>query len=131
MVRALTTAHDVHTLQNSPAQIGFALALLLEVAGDARGLFGSLSEDSANAFATASIVVICSSAALAAASTRQLGRRFTEAVLTSLTAVQRSAGSVSSTRVGNVDDAVDFVVDTVLSQSLVRPHLLDEDTANL
>lgn len=102
--------------------------MLLEVAGDARGLFGSLSEDSASAFVTASIIVICSSAALAAASTRQLGRRFTEAVLTSLTAVQRSAGSVSNR---NVDDAVDFVVDTVLSQSLVRRHLLDEDTANL
>lgn len=112
----------------SPAQIGFALALLLEVAGDARGLFGGLSEDSANAFATASIVVIGSAAALAASSTRQLGRRFTEAVLTSLTAVQRSAGSISNR---NVDDAVDFVVDTVLSQSLVRPHLLDEDIANL
>ncbi len=108
----------------SNTQIGFALALALELVGDTRGLFGGLSEDTANLFLTSTICVICASASLAAASTRQLGRRFTEAVLTSLTAVQRSAGSVSNR---NVDDAVDFVVENVLSNSLVRRHLLDDE----
>lgn len=103
--------------------IGFATAFFTELIVDNQGLFGAFPKHDASLFAATGMLLVACSAGLAAASKRKLGMRFTESVLVSLTSVQRSQGSVTAK---NVDNAVDFVLDTVFDSKVIN-RMLDED----
>lgn len=68
--------------------------------------------------------VLLAAAAAAAAGRQRLGLDIKEAVITSMTAVQRSAASVTGQQ---VDRAVDNVVNKVFDMGVIYSLLADED----
>jgi hypothetical protein len=105
-------------------QIGFFVALGAELATE-QSIFRSVSASEA---VTASAVLLGSillAAAAAAANKRQnLGVDIKEAVITSMTAVRRSAASVTGKQ---VDFAVDNVLSKVFDMGVIYSLLADDD----
>lgn len=106
------------------AMVGLLVTFLTEVVQPAEGLFGSWDQQCASGFALVATALVGGAAGLATMSTRKLGAGVSEAVFTSLTALSRSAGSVTNK---NVDKAVDYVFDTVFNNSMVNQYFIDFD----
>jgi len=107
------------------AMVGFAVAVCAEVALPQSGLFGAWGSENYTNLIGASVALIAGAVVLAASSKRQLGSLlFQEAVLASLTALSRSASSITHR---NVDSAVDYVFEQVFSSSFLDTDLLDID----
>ncbi len=106
-------------------QVGILVAALAEVlATRSEGLFGSWGTDELNLIGATGILLLSCSALLAASSTRHMGRRLTEAVLTSLTALK---GVKLGDRQQSLDSAVDCVFDQVFSSSMIHQNFLEDD----
>lgn len=131
-VEANASVIRFENLAGRSAMVGFLTAFFTELVIDGRGLFGNLGGEQASQFAAFAVLLVSVAAAMGAASSRTLGRRFTEAVLASMTAVQRSRSSVTvggevDQVGGNVDEAVDFVLD----KCIPRGVLLMDDERNV
>lgn len=112
-------------LAGRSAMVGFAVAVCAELALPQSGLFGAWGSDNYNTLLGASAALIAGAVILALSSKRQLGSlRFQEAVLASLTALSRSASSITHR---NVDSAVDYVFEQVFGSSFMDTDLLDID----
>ncbi|KAG2484518.1 hypothetical protein HYH03_016658 [Edaphochlamys debaryana] len=118
MIRSLAASIEINgqvqkfeSLAGRSAMIGVAVAMGIELITE-RGIFLPLTVDSALALGGAMIATVAGAswAALATLNT-STGEALLEAVYASLTAVQRSAASVTGTQ---VDKAVDYVLDTVV-----------------
>lgn len=99
--------------------VGVAAAVLIELVTD-QGVFSStgnaISNETAMAYAvTAACTLGIAGAAALARSSVQSGVEVLESVYASLTAVKRSAASVTQTQ---VDKAVDYLLETVLEGRL-------------
>jgi hypothetical protein len=88
-----------------------------------QGLFGGWSLQDIQSY-SATVLLLVSSSAILATMSKRIGRRFQEAVLTSLTALSGSRGSVTNQ---NVDRAVDYVFNTVFDQDLVFGNLVNDE----
>lgn len=110
-------------------QIGFSVALLAELL-TSQSLFPSIPPATVAAFAAGLLAAVAAAAAAAAAANKQhaLGQDIKEAVITSLTAVRRSAASVSSWR--GVDGAVDAVL-AAATRDLIAGLLADEEAGQV
>ncbi|WIA40570.1 hypothetical protein OEZ86_013911 [Tetradesmus obliquus] len=112
------------TVAGRSAMIGFFVALGAELATE-QSIFSSVSPSEA---VTASAVLLGSILLAAAAATinkrQNLGVEVKEAVITSLTAVQRSAASVTGKQ---VDGAVDNVLSKVFDMGVIYSLLADDD----
>lgn len=123
-VEANASVIRFENLAGRSAMVGFLAAFLVELVVDGSGLFGNFGPEQASQFAACTALLVSVAAAVAASSTRTLGRRFSEAVLASMTAVQRSRSSVTvggevDQVGGNVDKAVDFVLDKCIPKGLL------------
>lgn len=121
-VEADAIVASFETIAGRSAMVGFAIAFCSELLLP-KGLFGAWKVDYNLIFYTA-LSLVCSAAVLATMSKRRLGKPFREAVLTSLTALSRSAGSITNR---NVDGAVDYVFEQVFAKSFLDAHLIDID----
>lgn len=110
------------TLAGRSAMVGFLIAVAAECLGEKQGLFGAWSPQDIQLYSAAVLLLVSSSAILATMSKR-IGRKFQEAVLTSLTALSGSKGSLTYQ---NVDKAVDYVFDSVFDKELVFGTLVDD-----
>lgn len=110
------------TLAGRSAMVGFLIAVAAECLGEKQGLFGAWSPQDVQLYSAAVLLLVSSSAILATMSKR-IGRKFQEAVLTSLTALSGSKGSLTYQ---NVDKAVDYVFDSVFDKELVFGTLVDD-----
>lgn len=105
-------------------QIGFFVALGAELATE-QSIFSSVSPSEAVIASAVLLGSILLAAAAAAINKRQnLGVEVKEAVITSLTAVQRSAASVTGKQ---VDGAVDNVLSKVFDMGVIYSLLADDD----
>lgn len=107
-----------------PLQIGFIVALTAELLTE-RSIFRSVDYQQLALYGGAVATAVLLAATVAAAAGRQnLGLDIKEAVITSMTAVQRSAASVTGQQ---VDRAVDSVVNKVFDMGVIYSLLADED----
>lgn len=112
-----------HTLVAS-LQIGFIVALSAELLTE-RSIFKTVDYGEIALYGGAVLTVCLLAAAAAAVSNkRRLGLDVKEAVITSMTAVQRSAASVTGKQ---VDWAVDNIVNKVFSMGVIYSLLADDD----
>ena len=106
-------------------QVGVLVAALAEVlASRTEGIFGGWGADELNMLGATGIFLLSCAALLAASSKRHMGRRLTEAVLTSLTAL---SGVKVGARQQSLDSAVDSVFDQVFSSSMIHYNFLEDD----
>lgn len=106
-------------------QIGVLVAALAEVlASSSEGLFGSWGADELNLLGAAGAGLLSCAALLAASSKRRMGKRLTEAVLTTITAL---AGVKGGARQRSLDKAVDRVFDQVFSSHMIHHNFLEDD----
>lgn len=106
-------------------QIGVLVAALAEVlASSSEGLFGSWGADELNLLVAAGAGLLSCAALLAASSKRRMGKRLTEAVLTSITAL---AGVKGGARQRSIDNAVDRVFEQVFSSHMIHHNFLEDD----
>ena len=111
--------------QTFNVQVGVLVAALAEVlASRTEGLFGCWGADELNLLGATGILLLSCTALLAASSKRHMGRRLTEAVLTSLTAL---SGVKMGARQQSLDSAVDCVFDQVFSSSMIHHNFLEDD----
>jgi hypothetical protein len=105
-------------------QIGFFVALVAELSTE-QSIFRSVSASEAAVASAVLLGAISLAAAAAAVSKRQnLGVDIKEAVITSMTAVRRSAASVTGKQ---VDFAVDNVLSKVFDMGVIYSLLADDD----
>jgi hypothetical protein len=105
-------------------QIGFFVALGAELATE-QSIFRSVTPSEAVTASAVLLGAILLAAAAAAANKRQnLGVDIKEAVITSMTAVRRSAASVTGKQ---VDFAVDNVLSKVFDMGVIYSLLADDD----
>jgi hypothetical protein len=88
------------------------------------GIFHSLDLASINSVALLGVSLIAVASTLAVTSTASYGMSLREAVITSLTASRRSAGSVTQ---APVDQAVDELFDTVIADNMTYLTIPDDD----
>lgn len=105
-------------------QVGFAIAVVAEIVAPQQGLFGSWEGQDASLFAATALILVSASAVLATMSKRKLGLQFKEAVITSMTALSRSRGSLTNK---TVDSAVDYVFDVVFDKDMVLRDLIQDE----
>lgn len=122
-IEADDSVHRFETVAGRAAMMGFVAAALAEFVLPAHGLFGGWSGEQLSAFSSAALVGVTCAALLAMASKRKVGTRLTEAVFASLTALSRSAGSLSLT---SVDEAVDSIFSSVFTDEIIREYTEDE-----
>eukprot|EP00208_Stichococcus_sp_RCC1054_P001699 CAMPEP_0206148790 /NCGR_PEP_ID=MMETSP1473-20131121/37435_1 /ASSEMBLY_ACC=CAM_ASM_001109 /TAXON_ID=1461547 /ORGANISM="Stichococcus sp, Strain RCC1054" /LENGTH=145 /DNA_ID=CAMNT_0053546213 /DNA_START=828 /DNA_END=1265 /DNA_ORIENTATION=- len=122
-IEAEDSLHRFETVAGRAAMMGFFAAAFAEVLLPSHGLFGGWSGEQLSTLSTVALVAVTTSAALAVASKKKVGARLTEAVFVSLTALSRSAGSLSLT---SVDEAVDSVFSAVFTDDLIREYIEDE-----
>ena len=89
-----------------------------------QGLFGAWDSQDVSLFGATALVLVSASAVLATMSKRRLGLKFKEAVITSLTALSRSRGSLTN---HSVDSAVDYVFDVVFDKDMVLRDLIQDE----
>ncbi|KAF6258206.1 hypothetical protein COO60DRAFT_1520094 [Scenedesmus sp. NREL 46B-D3] len=112
------------TVAGRSAMIGFFVALGAELATE-QSIFRSVSASEAVSASAVLLGAILLAAAAAAANKRQnLGVDIKEAVITSMTAVRRSAASVTGKQ---VDFAVDNVLSKVFDMGVIYSLLADDD----
>lgn len=111
------------TFAGRSAMVGFVVAVFCELVTE-QGLFHAVTLDDMKAMGAFSLTVITLSAVLATMSKRRLGNRLTEAVISSLTAAKRSAGSVTQKQ---VDKAVDYFFEKVFNMSMVYSLLMEDN----
>lgn len=104
------------------AMIGFFVAIFVEVGTD-NSIFG-VSDSALSLFGSLLVFSVVSAVVLAVNAKNRLGATFKEAVITSLTAVKRSAGSVSQSQ---VDKAVDYIFDIVPGIYSLYTIMTDDD----
>lgn len=105
-------------------QIGFIVALAAELLTE-RSIFSSVAPSEAAAASGILLTAVALAAAAAAVSRKQqLGLDIKEAVITSLTAAQRSAASVTGKQ---VDRAVDHILKNVFDIGFIYSLLADDD----
>lgn len=105
-------------------QVGFAVAVVAEIVTPQQGLFGAWQGQDASLFAATALLLVSASAVLATMSKRRLGLQFKEAVITSMTALSRSRGSITNR---TVDSAVDYVFDVVFDKDMVFRDLIQDE----
>ena len=105
-------------------QVGFAVAVVAEIVTPQQGLFGAWEGQDASLFAATALLLVSASAVLATMSKRRLGLQFKEAVITSMTALSRSRGSLTNR---TVDSAVDYVFDVVFDKDMVFRDLIQDE----
>lgn len=115
--------HRFETVAGRSAMMGFVSAAAAELVLPAGGLFGGWSGEQLSVFSSVALLAVTCSALLALASKRRSGLRLREAVFASLTALSRSAGSLS---LASVDEAVDSVFSSVFTDDLIRDYIEDE-----
>jgi hypothetical protein len=99
------------------------VALVAELLTEQPLFFASLSADTTTTLGGVFAAAVATAAAAAASSRRRIGLDLLEAVVTSLTAVQRSAASVTGRE---VDGAVDSVLQTAFSRGVICSLLAGE-----
>lgn len=134
MLRTLTSLSAVidieskvtqfEVLAGRAAMIGLAVAAFVELITQ-DGLFHHVSASSINSAGVLGLTVVSLAAVLASTSPSTDGMSLREAVVTSLTASSRSAGSV--TQAPSVDKAVDKLFDTVIADNMTYLTIPDED----
>lgn len=110
-------------LAGRSAMIGVLVAVFAELLTDS-SIFRHFSPDTVTFLGSLFMGAVSLAAAAAFASRRKLGLELLEAVVTSLTANQRSAASVTGQQ---VDSAVDSVLNRVFDQSIIYSILADEE----
>eukprot|EP00775_Hariotina_reticulata_P006814 gene6814-7030_t len=106
------------------AMIGFLVAFTAELLTE-QSIFKTVDMQQAWLYASHVLAAVLIAAAAAVAVNKQrLGAEIKEAVITSLTAVRRSAASVTGRQ---VDRAVDYVMSKAFDTSVVYNLLADED----
>lgn len=113
---------NTHTMQ-----IGVLVALCAEVLTE-HSIFAHFSPDITATLSGLFMGAVSLAAAAAFASKRRLGMELLEAVITSLTAAQRSAASVSGRQ---VDRAVDSVLNKAFSQGVICSLLAEEEADDI
>ncbi len=113
-----------HTTCGDLLQVGFAVAVLAEILTPQQGLFGAWDSSDISLYGATATLLITVSALLATMSKRRLGLKFKEAVITSLTALSRSRGSLTNK---TVDNAVDHVFDQVFDKDMVLRNLIQDE----
>eukprot|EP00879_Flechtneria_rotunda_P023434 GHRR01024787.1.p3 GENE.GHRR01024787.1~~GHRR01024787.1.p3 ORF type:complete len:107 (+),score=45.07 GHRR01024787.1:617-937(+) len=103
--------------------IGFIVALVAELLTE-HSIFRSIDAEQATVAAGIILSVLLLAAAAAASTTKDLGVGIKEAVITSLTAAQRSAASVTGAQ---VDRAVDNVLNKAFDLGTIYSLLADDD----
>jgi hypothetical protein len=103
--------------------VGFLIALLAEAATE-QTVFSALNVEQLYVALGSCAASISAAVALAARTTPPLGAELKEAVITSCTAVQRSAASVTQAQ---VDKALDYLMEKAFSMSTLYTILADED----
>ncbi len=114
----------LHTMCGDLLQVGFAVAVLAEILTPQQGLFGTWDSSDISLYGATATLLITVSALLATMSKRRLGLKFKEAVITSLTALSRSRGSLTNK---TVDNAVDHVFDQVFDKDMVLRNLIQDE----
>lgn len=104
-------------------QIGVLVAVFAELLTES-SIFRHFSPDTVTFLGSLVMGAVSLAAAAAFASRHKLGLELLEAVVTSLTANQRSAASVTGQQ---VDSAVDSVLNRVFDQSIIYSILADEE----
>ncbi|KAK9838882.1 hypothetical protein WJX74_005141 [Apatococcus lobatus] len=113
------------TIAGRSAMVGVLVAALAEVlASSSEGLFGSWGADELNLLGGAGIGLLSCAVLLAASSKRRMGKRLTEAVLTSITAL---SGVKGGARQRSIDNAVDRVFEQVFSSHMIHHNFLEDD----
>lgn len=111
-------------LAGRSAMVGFAVAVLAEILTPQQGLFGAWDRSDISLYGATATLLITVSALLATMSKRRLGLKFKESVITSLTALSRSRGSLTNR---TVDNAVDHVFDQVFDKDMVLRNLIQDE----
>lgn len=110
-------------LAGRSAMIGFLVALGVEGITE-KSVFSQLGEQDITLLCAVCLACTLSASILASMSTRRLGLQLQESVMSSLTAVKRSAASVTQQQ---VDKAVDYMIDQFWDRDLLYTTLLDDD----
>jgi len=109
-------------LAGRSAMVGFLVALAAEVATE-RSVFQALDAEQLSVVAGLSLASVGLAAGLAATKETQLSD-ITEAVISSCTAVKRSASSVTQQQ---VDKAVDYMMDKAFNMGVLYTIMAEDD----
>eukprot|EP00878_Enallax_costatus_P005544 GHUV01005817.1.p1 GENE.GHUV01005817.1~~GHUV01005817.1.p1 ORF type:complete len:198 (+),score=42.04 GHUV01005817.1:167-760(+) len=124
LVDVQSQVQQLEELAGRTAMIGFIVALSAELLTE-RSIFKTVDYQQLALYGGAVLTaVILAAAAAAVSNKRRLGLDIKEAVISSMTAAQRSAASVTGKQ---VDWAVDNVVNKVFDMSVIYSLLADED----
>jgi hypothetical protein len=123
-VEANAMVQRFEVLAGRCAMVGLVAALGTELVFPEEGLFTSWDQQCFTGFSILTLLLLSSSVSLALQSKKKLGRTFTEAVNTSLTAL---SGSLVSLTNRSVDDAVDYVFESVFSTEMVQKNFLVDE----
>lgn len=104
-------------------QVGFLVALSAELL-TSRSVFYSVSVNDMGLYSCATIAAIALAVSLALLSRKHISVELQEAVTSSLTAVQRSASSVTQRP---VDKAVDYLFDKAFSLGAIYNLMADDE----
>lgn len=121
-IDAAVTKFEV--LAGRSAMIGFLVAVGAELVTERPALSLSIEQGLAFSAAALGAVTLASLAAASKGSAGQIGDTLQEAVISSLTAVQRSAASVTQRQ---VDKAVDYLLETAFGSSVLG-SMVDGDS---
>lgn len=108
-------------------QIGVIVALVAELLTE-QSIFRHFDTDTVGVLGSVFLAAVTMAAVAAFASRRRLGMDLLEAVVTSLTANQRSAASVTERQ---VDTAVDSVLNKAFDQGVIGSILAGEDYSDI
>jgi hypothetical protein len=108
-------------------QIGVIVALVAELSTE-QSIFRHFDTDTVGVLGSVFLAAVTMAAVAAFASRRRLGMDLLEAVVTSLTANQRSAASVTERQ---VDTAVDSVLNKAFDQGVICSILAGEDYSDI